>query len=83
VVFDVALYALLRAVRHRHWVAGATIAASAVTLDAILTLWQALAWNLPRISSLGGALLVVIACAGPVITAPILWGAVRRLRMLR
>lgn len=83
VVFDVWLYLLLRAVRTRTWVVGATVVASAVSIDAILTLWQAIAWNIPRISTWGGAVLTVIACAGPLITAPILWGAVRRLRKIR
>lgn len=81
--FDVLLYALLRTVRRRTWLFGATLAASAVTFDAVLTIWQALTWNAPRISTWGEAVLTIIACAGPTITAPILWGAVRRLRRLR
>lgn len=83
VLFDVGLYLLLRAVRERTWLAGATLAASAVSMDAILTVWQAVAWNVPRISTWGAAILTVIACAGPLITAPILWGAVHRLRQIR
>jgi phosphatidylglycerol lysyltransferase len=83
VLFDVGLYLLLRSVRQRSWLAGATVAAGAVTVDAILTMWQAIAWNAPRVSTWGAAVLTVIACAGPLITAPILWGAVRRLRQIR
>ncbi|MBP6773799.1 MAG: DUF2156 domain-containing protein [Gemmatimonadaceae bacterium] len=82
VVFDVLLYALLRLVRRRAWITGARVAATAVSLDAILTLWQALAWNVPRVSDWSAALLLGIACAGPLLTAPILWGAVRRLQWL-
>lgn len=83
VLFDAVLYVLLRAVRSREWLAGARLAASAVTLDALLTLWQAIAWNAPRVSTWSEGALVVVACMGPAVTAPILWGAARRLRMLR
>lgn len=83
ILFDIALYLLLRVVRKRTWLLGATLAASAVTLDALLTVWQAVAWNAPRISTWGAAALTVIACAGPLITAPILWGTVHRLRHIR
>ena len=83
VLFDVGLYILLRAVRQRDWLNGARIVAVAVTLDAILTIWQAIVWNAPRVSSWHEAAWVIIACAGPVLTAPTLWGAARRMRMLR
>ena len=83
VLFDVALYILLRSVRGRDWLTGARIAAAAVSLDAIMTLWQAIEWNAPRVSSWYEVVMVVIACAGPALTAPILWGAARRMRMLR
>lgn len=83
VLFDVALYILLRSVRGRDWLTGARVAAAAVTLDAILTVWQAIAWNAPRVSSWSEGVMVVIACAGPALTAPILWGAARRMRMLQ
>ncbi len=83
VLFDTALYFLLRSVRGRDWLLGARLAAAAVTLDAVLTIWQAIAWNVPRVANWRDGAFIAIACIGPALTAPILWGAARRLRLLR
>jgi phosphatidylglycerol lysyltransferase len=83
VLFDLALYAVLRTVRRHSWMAGARIAAAAVTLDAALSLLQALVWNAPRLTSWRDGVFVIIACIGPLLTAPTLWGAARRLQRLR
>jgi len=80
VLFDVALYASLRAVRRRRWSAGLSLVASAVSLDAGFTVWQAVVWNAPRVTTWQGAAWVGFACAGPTLAAVILWGAVRRLQ---
>ena len=82
VLFDLGLYVLLRLVRTRAWTAGARAAAAAVSLDALLTAWQAAAWNMSRTTTWMEALLIGIAVTGPLLIAPMLWGAARRLRGL-
>lgn len=82
VLFDVALYGTLRWARRARSPHGLTVVASAVSVDALLTGWQAVAWNIPRVTSWWAACLVAIACAGPLLAAPALWGAVRRLARL-
>lgn len=108
VAFDGALLLLLHVLLHlvrtgqgtarhgRRRVASlATIAAVAVTADAVLTLLQALWWNVPELRAASGAsmhdpmvgglarwLIVAVACAGPLLAAPVLWGAAMRLRAL-
>ena len=66
----------------------ATIAATVVTADALLTLGQALWWTAPALQradmlTLPAVLAMIAACAGPLVTAPVLWGTVSRLRTLR
>jgi len=78
-VLVIALALLVR--RWRTWL-GITIA-SAVSVDATITLWQAVAWYLPRISSVTDALLTGLACAAPLLAATVLWGTVRRHRRSR
>lgn len=60
----------------------ARVLALAVTTDALLTAAQALLWNLPRTAGPSALLLIGVACAGPLVTAPVLWGAARRLAVL-
>jgi len=50
----------------------------AVATDALLTITQAVWWNGSRVHSWQVASWVLFACAGPVLTAPVLWGALRR-----
>lgn len=87
VVFDVVLFGLLRFVRQH--ADGSVreglmrVVAGAVTLDAVLTGWQALTWNRPRITAWWDGALVLLACMGPLLSAPTLWGAAKRLARLR
>jgi phosphatidylglycerol lysyltransferase len=53
----------------------ASILAVGVSCDAVITLWRALSWNLPRSSGAGYTAVVVIACMAPMIAAAALWGA--------
>jgi phosphatidylglycerol lysyltransferase len=55
-----------------------TLLASAVTLDAVLTVVQAWVWNIPRVRGALEASVVVLACSAPVLVALMLWGARRR-----
>jgi phosphatidylglycerol lysyltransferase len=83
VLFDAALVLLLRLVRRRAWLAGAVLAASAITVDGGLTIWQAMVWNIPHATHWSDIAVLVVALMGPLVTAPMLWGAVVRLRQLR
>ena len=78
VVFDVLLYVTIRTARRQRSVTLLRGVALAVSLDVVLTLWQAGTWNLPRTTTWGAACAVAIACLGPILAAPLLWGAVGR-----
>lgn len=82
VLFDLVLLWAL----HKEWRSGnyrlAVWIATAVSVDALLTLAQAVWWNAAHTSSAWERAVVVVACAGPAIAAPVLWGAVRRLKQL-
>lgn len=92
VLFDIALLLALRAVRRRsatHGVANrrvvaqlTTMVAMAVSLDALLTLVEAWYHRAPTQAGMVGMLLTGIACLGPLLAAPMLWGAARRARLL-
>jgi phosphatidylglycerol lysyltransferase len=56
--------------------------AVAVSADALLTAVQALAWNLTQATEVAELGVIAVACAGPLVTAPVLWGAARRLAVL-
>ncbi|HEY0932081.1 MAG TPA: DUF2156 domain-containing protein [Gemmatimonas sp.] len=56
--------------------------AAAVSCDAVLTLAQAGLWNWPRRTGWLAAAIIAVACMAPALTAPVLWGAWRRLRTL-
>jgi len=83
VAFDVLLAASLFSLA-RKWrrVLGLAIAL-AVSSDVVLTLTQALAWNLPRREHLIDTLVVLIGCLAPALGAVVVWGAWRRMRVLR
>lgn len=51
----------------------ATLLAVLVTGDAVLTLIEALAYNVPRLCSAWDVLIVLIAVAGPALSAFLLW----------
>lgn len=90
--FDVGLVLALRQLRlaasgrgmptRRRAARLATGLAVAVSCDAVLTLTQALVWNVPHRLGPGGWTLLLAACIAPTLTAPVLWGASRRLRIL-
>lgn len=92
VAFDGALLLALRHLRRasaRHGpsartyaVRVATAVATAVTIDAALTLLQAVLWNAPRLQTRLEWTTVLVACAAPALAAPLLWGAAQRLRTL-
>lgn len=83
VLFDVALIGALRVHRRTGDERIARAVAIAVSFDAVLTIVQAVWWNAPRARHLLDIIAIVVACAGPLITAPVLWGAVQRLHALR
>ncbi|MCC6243903.1 MAG: DUF2156 domain-containing protein [Gemmatimonadaceae bacterium] len=83
VLFDVVLYLTLRIARARQSLALLTAAASGVSLDVVLTLWQAASWNLPHAQTRGAVWVIAVACLGPLLAAPLLWGAVRRALRVR
>ncbi|MBX9854894.1 MAG: DUF2156 domain-containing protein [Gemmatimonadaceae bacterium] len=94
VLFDLLLIMALRTLLQRHTFAPrtmmarrrtarlATALAACVSLDALLTAWQAWVFNIPRVTTNMDGVIVLLACAGPLVAAPVLWGAARRLRML-
>lgn len=92
VVFDAALVLALRRLRlessrrgveaRRRAAQLATGLALAVSGDAMLTMTEALVWNVPHRLGPGGWTLLLVACLAPALTAPVLWGASRRLRIL-
>jgi phosphatidylglycerol lysyltransferase len=76
--FDLALCAVLLSLgqRFRPWLSRLVV--SLVTLDAVLTLTQALAFNLPRLRNIGDALGVALAVAAPAVASRILSNAHQR-----
>jgi phosphatidylglycerol lysyltransferase len=79
VAFDVVLaLGLFRlAVRWNDWLSRAVVAA--VGLDAVVTLAEVMAWNVPRQRGVGDALVSAVAVAAPSLAFVILWRArVRR-----
>lgn len=83
VVFDVLLFVGLAMLvsRWRAWL-GRTLAV-AVSLDAALTAWQAATWYVARATGPTDHLLSLLATAGPLLAAIVLWGTVRRNTVMR
>ncbi len=92
VLFDAGLLLALRSLRlrtNRHGQEQRSIVArlavgvaTAVTLDAILTVFEAWRFRAPLMVPRWGVALTAIACIGPLLAAPMLWGAARRARLL-
>ena len=87
VLFDVGLLVALGALRRTGSPLLARGVAVAVSLDAGLTLLQALVFTVPALRradelTMVSAVGIAIACAGPLVAAPVLWGAARRLQRL-
>ena len=83
ILFDAALLLALRWLRMRPDPRLAVAIAGAVSVDALLTMLQAVAFTVPSMQASGRAtslawIAVITAVAGPLIAAPILWGAARR-----
>ncbi len=103
VFFDVLLLFALRALRASGSTSGAAARraawrlsralAIAVSLDAVLTIVQAIWWNRSAVQAIWwnrsatdralGWAVVLIACLGPAVAAVMLWGATRRMNTLR
>ncbi len=83
VTFDALLFAGLAALvwRWRPWLG--VLLATAVSLDALLTLWQGVTWYAPRAAGWRDVLLMIVASAAPLLAAVVLWGTVSRERMMR
>jgi phosphatidylglycerol lysyltransferase len=75
--FDIVLGVLLVALARRYRPGLATVVLGLVTADALLTLAEALAWNLPRIEGAAEVAGIVIACAGPILATLALRGMIR------
>jgi phosphatidylglycerol lysyltransferase len=74
--FDVALAASLFALAARWRGRLGRAVAAAVTVDAVVTWVEALAWNAPRARTVQEWTAVAVACAAPAFAALVLWGAV-------
>jgi phosphatidylglycerol lysyltransferase len=75
VLFDVAVLAgLVRLIRQpsRTMV---TLLAAAVSVDAVLTLFEAILWNIPRARGIADVAIIACACLAPIVAAAVLWGA--------
>jgi phosphatidylglycerol lysyltransferase len=57
--------------------------AALVTADALVTTLQAIWFNLPRVSSVGEVVIVLVAVAGPTFAAVVLWSSWRHLHATR
>lgn len=53
--------------------------ATAISGDALLTLWQAGRWNAATLSGWREWLVLIVACAAPTLAAVLMWGTTRRL----
>jgi phosphatidylglycerol lysyltransferase len=75
VIFDATL-AIALGVLHRRWRDGlARAITAAIGADAALTLFEGIAWNAPRITTLGGAAVLALAIAAPIAAFATLWRA--------
>jgi lysylphosphatidylglycerol synthetase-like protein (DUF2156 family) len=80
VAFDVLVAAGLFALRHRWRPALARVLVAAIGADAIVTLMEAIWWNVPRAPGADARALLLLACLAPLVAAIVLAGAVRRRR---
>ncbi|MFO0672886.1 MAG: DUF2156 domain-containing protein [Polyangiaceae bacterium] len=76
VVWDVVLAAAMMSLATR-WRSGlARALAVGTSIDAALTLVQALAYDAPRVRTMREVLALIVACAGPILATSLLWGAI-------
>lgn len=83
VAFDVAVCAAMIILARRFHRTLAVATAIAVSCDALLTLAQAVLWNVHRLRGFTDAAIVVIGCAAPLFATAVLWRGVRREFRLR
>ncbi len=81
--FDLALVLglVLLLWKWREWLG--VLLASAVSVDATVTLVQALTWYVPRATGVLDLLLIGVVVSAPMLAAVVLWGTVGRERQLR
>jgi phosphatidylglycerol lysyltransferase len=82
VAFDITLFAALWRCLTRPNPKLLTALAVAVTFDAVVTIGEALAWNLQKAQGWFEHSVIAIACAVPSLAAAVLWGARRRSQRL-
>jgi phosphatidylglycerol lysyltransferase len=87
-LFDIGLLVALGRLRRTGNVTLARVIAAAVSIDAMLTLVQAFVYTIPALRRVGSItypslLGIAVACAGPLVATPVLWGAARRLARLQ
>ena len=75
VAFDVVLGAALFALAHRWRQPLADIVATAVTLDAVVTIVQAIAFDFPHRRGVVDIIVIVVAMLAPSVAALLLWNA--------
>jgi phosphatidylglycerol lysyltransferase len=80
VAFDLAVAVGLFALIRRPSRTLVTVLAAAVSADAVLTIVEALLWNVPRARGPLDAAIIVCACIAPIVASAVLWGA-RRARL--
>lgn len=73
VVFDVGICGALLYLSERWHPALADILAAAITLDAVLTIFQAVSFDVPHHNSPLGLLVIVVAVLAPTFAATLLW----------
>ena len=86
-LFDIGLLVALGSLRRTSRLSLARGIAIAVSIDAVLTLLQAFVYTIPALRRVGSLTFpslfgIAVACAGPLVAAPVLWGATRRLARL-
>lgn len=80
VAFDAAIIVgIVQLIRTPSWQLAALLA-TAVSIDAFVTPIEAIFWNLDRITNWFDVVVVVLACAAPLLAAVMLWGTTVRLR---
>lgn len=82
VLFDSVICVTMFALAHRFRPRLGTLAALAVSADALLTLVQAFGWNAARIDGALELLVVLAGCAAPLFAAVVLWRCSARARKL-
>jgi phosphatidylglycerol lysyltransferase len=75
VAFDIAVFVALFALSRRWRHTLATLVAAAITADAVITLGEALVYNVPHRQSLWDALVIAVAIAAPTFASVVLWNA--------